>query len=122
MNLTATSSFPEDLAGTLTVLVNYQNEAGDEQYLGGARYAAGDIVPVDQHGRESSTGAPDVVGGNTTSAQAGNAFSLEKAGERMTMLLETNFDAEGGRLEARVIYMSISGSVRPDRYFMELSR
>ncbi|MDR5894425.1 hypothetical protein QC820_16690, partial [Halomonas mongoliensis] len=122
MSLTATASFPEDLAGELTVLVNYQTEEGDEQYLGGARYADGDILPVDQHGRATSSGAQDVVGGTTPSVHAGSEFTLEPSGERMTMFLEANFEALGGRFEANLLYVSGADSVHREDYVMELAR
>ncbi|WP_445004882.1 hypothetical protein [Halomonas mongoliensis] len=122
MSLTATASFPEDLAGTLTVLVNYQNEAGDEQYLGGARYAGGDIVPVDWYGQELTSSDSRGVGRDRQSIPEGNAFELEQEGERQTMLLEVGLEAEEGWLEARLLYTSSSGQTHPVSYFMELSR
>ncbi|MDR5894341.1 hypothetical protein QC820_16250 [Halomonas mongoliensis] len=36
----------------LTVTINYHSEQGNEQNLGGARYAAGNIVLVDRYGQE----------------------------------------------------------------------
>ncbi|MDR5894418.1 hypothetical protein QC820_16650, partial [Halomonas mongoliensis] len=120
MSLTATASFPEDLAGSLTVLVNYQNEAGDEQYLGGARYADGDIVPVNRNGQDLTSSDERGVGRARASIPEGGAFELEKDGERKTMLLETDLDAVGGRLETRIIYVAEDGLPRPDTLVMEL--
>ena len=116
MNLTAKASFPEDLAGELTVLVSYQPVEGQRQYLGGARYAAGDVVPVDRYGQEFR-------GDDPLSSPSGiGVFELEQEGERKTMLFETDIDAVGGRLETRIIYVAEDGLPRPDTLVMELSR
>ncbi|WP_445003722.1 T6SS effector BTH_I2691 family protein [Halomonas mongoliensis] len=120
LNLTATASFPEDLAGELTVLVNYHTEQGDEQYLGGAKYANGDIVPVDNKGQAVNRSAATPFGGSVTTEGGRDEFELEAESERKAMLLETDFEAEGGRLEAVVRYTSADGLVRGDEFIMEL--
>ncbi|WP_444985491.1 hypothetical protein [Halomonas mongoliensis] len=116
MNLTATASFPEGLAGELTVTINYHSEQGNEQNLGGARYAAGNIVPVDRYGQEFR-------GDDPLSSPSGiGVFELEQEGERKTMLFEADLDAEGGRLVATVRYVPIVGVFPQEDYVMELSR
>ncbi|MDR5893989.1 hypothetical protein QC820_14335 [Halomonas mongoliensis] len=122
MNLTAKASFPEDLAGELTVLVSYQNEAGDEQYLGGARYADGDIVPVNKNGQEPTSSESEDIGDAQSPAYDGHGFVLQKVGESKTMLFEADLDAEGGRLVATVRYVPIVGVFPQEDYVMELSR
>ncbi|MDR5894412.1 hypothetical protein QC820_16605, partial [Halomonas mongoliensis] len=116
MNLTAKASFPEDLAGSLTVLVNYHSEQGNEQNLGGARYAAGNIVPVDRYGQEFR-------GDDPLSSPSGiGVFGLEQEGERKTMLFDSDLEAAVGRLEAIVLYFPEAGLAQEARYIMELSR
>ncbi|MDR5893991.1 hypothetical protein QC820_14345, partial [Halomonas mongoliensis] len=122
MNLTAKASFPEDLAGELTVLVNYYTEQGIRQYLGGARYAEGDIVPVNRYGREFTSSDKRSVGRARSFMPEGNAFELELDGESRTILLETELDADGGRLVATVRYVTEVGMFPQEDYVMELSR
>ncbi|MDR5894405.1 hypothetical protein QC820_16570, partial [Halomonas mongoliensis] len=122
LNLTATASFPEDLAGELTVLINYLPEQGKEHYLGGSKYTGGSLVRVNEHGQElTSSGSADVVGAQA-SASDSHGFILQAEGERKTMLFETDIDAVGGRLETRIIYVAEDGLPRPDALVMELSR
>ncbi|WP_445003730.1 hypothetical protein [Halomonas mongoliensis] len=120
LNLTATASFPEDLAGALTVLVNYQNEAGDEQYLGGARYADGDIVPVNRNGQDLTSSDTRGVGRARASIPEGSVFELEQDGEKKTMLLEVDFNFESGFLVAEVVYLSEVGERQYQPFRMEL--
>ncbi|WP_445006002.1 hypothetical protein [Halomonas mongoliensis] len=122
MNLTATASFPEDLAGELTVLVNYYTEQGVRQYLGGARYVEGDIVPVNRYGREFTSSDTRSVGRARSFMPEGNAFELELDGESRTILFETELDAGGGRLVATVRYVPEVGVFPQEDYVMELSR
>ncbi|WP_444985493.1 hypothetical protein [Halomonas mongoliensis] len=120
ISLTATASFPEDLAGALTVLVNYQNEAGDEQYLGGARYADGDIVPVNRNGQDLTSSDTRGVGRARASIPEGSVFELEQDGEKKTMLLEVDFNFESGFLVAEVVYLSEVGERQYQPFRMEL--
>ncbi len=125
MNLTATASFPEDLAGELTVLVNHLPEEGGSQYLGGARYVAGDIVPVNRRGQQLDTSympQPESIGDAQDAAPDSNRFVLGKEGENNAMLLEAELEVVGGWLEARVLYHTAGSEVKRSDYVMELSR
>lgn len=125
LNLTAKASFPEDLAGSLTVLVNYLPEEGQSQYLGGALYAAGDIVPVNKRGQQIDTSyipQPESIGDAQDAAPDSNRFILKKESEKIMMLLEVDLHAEGGRLVATVRYVPEVGVFPQEDYIMELSR
>ncbi|WP_445004875.1 T6SS effector BTH_I2691 family protein [Halomonas mongoliensis] len=122
MNLTATSSFPEDLAGELTVIVRYHTTQGDRQFLGGAKYTNGDIMIVDQYGKELASSELEDIGDAQSPAYDGHGFILGEDGERKTMLFETDLEATGGRLVATVRYVPEVGVFPEEDYVMELSR
>ncbi|MDR5894422.1 hypothetical protein QC820_16675, partial [Halomonas mongoliensis] len=122
MNLTATASFPEDLAGSLTVLVSYHPTDGDPEYLGGAKYSDGGLFRVNQNGQEFTASDSRGLGRGRSSIPEGSAFELEQEGERKTMLFETDLDAEGGRLVATIRYVPEVGVFPQEDYVMELSR
>lgn len=122
LNLSAKASFPEDLAGSLTVLVNYLSEEGQRQYLGGARYSGGDTVPVDQYGENLTTFDSEDIGDAQSSTADGHGFILEREGESKTMLLETDLEVVGGWLEARVLYHAEGNEVKRSDYVMGLSK
>jgi hypothetical protein len=122
LNLTAKASFPEDLAGELTVLVNYRSAGGGLEYIGGAKYADGGLLRVNEKGQEFTASDSRGLGRGRSSTPEGSAFELEQEGERKIMLLEADLDAAGGRLETRIIYVAEDGLARPDALVMELQR
>ncbi|MFQ3790416.1 T6SS effector BTH_I2691 family protein [Halomonas sp. A29] len=122
LNLTATAGFPEELAGELTVLLSYHPAQGRELYLGGAKYANGDTVAVDRHGQISHTTTSTPFGTSATSGVASDRFELVQEGERKVMLFDADLEAEGGRLEAIVLYYTEANGTQRGVYNMELIR
>ncbi|MFQ3790421.1 hypothetical protein [Halomonas sp. A29] len=118
--ITLTTRFPSELAGELTVLITYQSVAGQRQYLGGTRYANGDVVSVGRHGQVENRSNLIGAGMPLSTRSERNSFELEQDGEEKIIRFEKNLQSGSGLLVAEVLYYPEVGGLKRDIFEMRL--